>query len=204
MGAVTVSLRSEWKAFAAQLDDFQRTQLPYATARALTETARAVQKAVTSELPSIFDRPTPFTMRGLAIKPARKADLTAEVFVKDIQARYLKLEETGGTRTPPKTALVVPVGIPLNQYGNIPRGALQRLKGRGKAAVFVGTVKGVGGFWQRGPFHSLRLLAAFTPRVHYRPRFGYQQRVAAAARQVFPAALERNMTLALATARPRP
>jgi hypothetical protein len=203
MSAAWVSLKSEWKAFGEQLDDLSREQLPYATARALTETARAVQRTITAELPSIFDRPTPFTMRALAIKPARKSDLTAEVFVKDIQAAYLKLEETGGTRTPKRTALVLPADIRLNQYGNIPRAALQRLKGRGKAAVFVGTVKGVGGFWQRGPLHSLRLLAAFKPAAQYKPRFHYRDRVAAAARAAFPPSLERNLTLALATARPR-
>ena len=202
MNSSWISFRSEWKAFAAQLDDIERKQLPYATARSLTETAKAAQAEITRALPSIFDRPTPFTMRAIGIKPARKDDLTAEVFVRDIQAEYLKLEETGGTRQPKKTALVIPANIRLNEYGNIPRGALQRLKGRGKNAVFVGTVKGVGGFWQRGPHHSIRLLAAFAPRAQYRPRFGYQERVRAVAEKTFPGVLERNLKLALATASP--
>jgi hypothetical protein len=202
MSAVTISLRSEWKAFAARLDDAARQQLPYATARSLTEAAKAAQGGITRELPTIFDRPTPFTMRAIGIVPARKDTLTAEVFVKDIQAQYLKLEETGGTRQPKKTALVLPTDIKLDVYGNIPRGALQRMKGRGKAAVFVGTVKGIGGFWQRGPLHSIRLLAAFAPRAEYRPRFGYHARVEAIARRTFAAAFERNLKLALATARP--
>src|SRR5579864_8102126 len=142
---VRVSVRSDWFKLRDTLNSFERTQLPFATAKTLTQTAKLVQTSITAELPSIFDRPTPFTQRALAIKPARKTDLTAEVNLRPIQAAYLALEETGGERLPKKTALVLPTDIQLNPYGNIPRGALQRLKGRGKSQVFVGMVRGVGG-----------------------------------------------------------
>jgi hypothetical protein len=96
---------------------------------------RAAQKQVTEELPSIFDRPTPFTMRALTFIPARKERQFAVVTVRDIQAKYLLPEEIGGERTPamatrkPGRALVEPgPTMPHDPYGGIPSGALQQLR----------------------------------------------------------------------------
>jgi hypothetical protein len=199
---ITISVRDDFLRLRDTLDDFARRQLPFALARALTETARQTAAEMTRALPSIFDRPTPFTLRAMAIKPARKENLEAWVFIKDIQARYLKLEETGGAREPePGSPLVVPVDATLNQYGNIPRGALSRLKGTKRGQVFVGTIKGVTGFWQRGPFHSIRLLAALHREEQYRPRFRYAERVRASVERIFPAELSKQLERALATAK---
>jgi hypothetical protein len=59
----TISIKHDFDRFAAMLNRLQREQLPFATARALTDAATAAQKRVTAELPPIFDRPTTFTMR---------------------------------------------------------------------------------------------------------------------------------------------
>lgn len=201
MADVALNLRSDYLKLSARLDDIAKKQMPFAAARALTDAARDAAQTITVALPSIFDRPTPFTTRAIAVMPARKETLTAQVFVKDIQAKYLELEETGGTREPPETALIVPVDIALNPFGNIPRGALKRLAGGGRSQVFVGKVKGVGGFWQRGPHHSIRLLAAFVAEEHYKPRFDFRRRVVAAATKSFPRFLEERLKAALATAR---
>src|SRR5690348_15010580 len=86
------------------LDSAAQKQIPFATAKALTETARLAQVAVTRSLPSTFDRPNPFTMRAIGIRAARKGDLSAAVFVKDKQAEYLAIQETGGEAQPKKQA----------------------------------------------------------------------------------------------------
>ena len=57
----------------------------------------------------VFDRPTPFTRRGVGYRPAYKNRPVARVFIKDIQARY-RTREYGGVRMPRKRALVLPVG----------------------------------------------------------------------------------------------
>lgn len=62
-------------------------QVRFATAVALTRTAKDVEKKGLEEFRRVFDRPTPFTMRSLRTKPAKPADLTAEVFVKDKEIR---------------------------------------------------------------------------------------------------------------------
>lgn len=199
MALITVSVRHDFVKLREKLDAIGRKQLPFAAALALNDTAKLVQREMTAALPTIFDRPTPFTMRGIGIKPARKDDLVAEVFVKDIQAKYLKLEETGGERLPEKTALVMPVDIALNPYGNMTKRALQNMKARG--SVFVGKVHGAGGFWMRVPGRGLRLLAAFRPKAAYKPRFHYQQRVAGIVGANFARLLDDALAKALATAR---
>lgn len=54
-----------------QFGQFER-QLPFAAARALTETARKARAAVTASLPQVLDRPTPFTMNAFTVKEATK------------------------------------------------------------------------------------------------------------------------------------
>ncbi|WP_430436851.1 hypothetical protein [Oceanibaculum nanhaiense] len=104
----------------AAVDRYGR-QAIFATALALTESARDAQRTVTSDLPEIFDSPNPFTQRALAVLPARKDDLVATVLVKDQQAEYLGIQETGGARTPkPGAPVFVPKNIRTDRYGNVP------------------------------------------------------------------------------------
>lgn len=65
------------------LTDIQRKQIPFATALALTRTAKAAQKQLKDEFKRVFDRPTPYTMNSLWTKTAKPNDLTAMVYMKD-------------------------------------------------------------------------------------------------------------------------
>lgn len=56
--------------------------IPYAAASALTRVAKAGQKAVVSEMPRVFDRPTPYTQNSLYVEPANKDKLVSQVAVK--------------------------------------------------------------------------------------------------------------------------
>lgn len=97
-------------------------QVQFATAVALTATAKAAQAKVTEELPRRFDRPNPFTMRAIGITPAKRDALVATVFVKPDQAKYLGIQEKGGTRKPePGRPINLPVKLRTDSYGNIPR-----------------------------------------------------------------------------------
>lgn len=194
---ITVSFSTEFDKLAVILGDFGKKQLPFAAALALTRTAQDTRDAITVNLPKTFDRPTPFTRQGIGITTATKETLTATIFVKDVQAEYLRLEELGGTRKPKGQALVLPGGIKLNQYGNIPNKALAKGKASGK--VFVATIKGIPGFWQRtqakGGDKGVKLLARFQKKAEYKPRFGFLTQAEAAITIAFfkhmPAALER-------------
>ncbi|MBP0492182.1 hypothetical protein [Roseomonas indoligenes] len=200
-------VRIDMRSMTRGLDDVARKQAPYAMARALTDSAQAARVAVSRDLPRVFEKPTPFTRNAVTIKAARKTDLTARVFVKTKQAEYLAIQETGGTRTPRKRALVLPAAIQRDQYGNIPRGGVRRVSNR--KDTFSGVVGGVGGIWQRRPVPKgsgekagrPRLLVAFKQVAKYRPRFGFQRKVVRTAQAVMVPAFRQRLAEAMRTRR---
>lgn len=58
-------------------------RFPVAVAKALTFTAERVRDRLVDEMKTVFDRPTPFTLKSLYLKTATATDLTAAVFMKD-------------------------------------------------------------------------------------------------------------------------
>ncbi len=147
---IRVDLRQAQQA----LGDLVNRQVPFASALALTMLAEGVQAAETDEENRTFDNPTPFTQRAFAKTPATKKRLVATVFIKDAQANYLAPYVDGGDRfLGAKKGMLAPVGQKTNQYGNLPRNTLARLKG--KPNVFIGPImfkktgRTVNGVWQR-------------------------------------------------------
>lgn len=116
--------------------------LKFAIARGLTQTARIASEELTKQLPQIFESPTPFTKRAIGFAPATRSKQEARVFVRDMQANYLRRQEEGGTRAPePGSPINVPVGINTNRYGNIARGNIARKRQRPDTFVSRGTGK---------------------------------------------------------------
>ncbi len=149
-----LSIKADVKRIERELSRLAYRQAPFAAALALTELARLVQQEEVKAMTEVLDRPTPFTLRSVGMRGARKDDLEARVFVKDIAAAYLEPFEFGGVHSlGAKRALLVPKQIGVNQYGNLPRGTLARLKGRSN--IFIGSVtfkqsgQTVSGVWQR-------------------------------------------------------
>ncbi len=137
----------------------------------LTDTARDARQAVMNELPTVFDRPTPFTMRSIGYTPAMPSALTARVFIRDPQVAYLRMQITGGVELPKRRALLDPVAVQLNQYGNIPRTKIHQLLAR--KDTFSGTVRGIPGIWQRTGHKGLKLLVAYESTRQVKPRFDF-------------------------------
>lgn len=125
-------------------------QVRYATAVALTRTAKRAQAATADEMRSKFDRPTRTTMKSMFVKPATKANLEAMVYVKDkpfggknpfSMAELLKHQFTGGSRIAKQLELilrrdgfllagefVVPgAAAKLDSYGNMNRGQIVQI-----------------------------------------------------------------------------
>lgn len=155
----------------------------FAGKEALNDTAKAAAVRQKQDIGKWIDRPKPFTEKGFAVDYASKDKLESSVYVKRIQAEYLKWQVFGGTR---KSGDSVPVRKPgaagfnyrLTKYGNIPgkRGGFAALKRRPN--IFVGRPKwgdryGPAGIWQREQGRKkrgrwLRLLVAFEPITKYR------------------------------------
>lgn len=153
--------------------DVETRQLPFVVSLGLNRTAERIKGDVERTLPQRLDRPTPFTQRGLAIRPALKSRPVAWVFFKDRQASYLKAQEVGGQRTPNKRRLVVPSRVRLNRYGNMTRGKVKALLKR--KDVFSAEINGVEGIWQRRKRSGPKLLVRYTKKAEYRPRLGFAE-----------------------------
>lgn len=126
-------------------------QVAYAQAMALNSLGRQVMQAEQDNIRSVFERPKPFTQNSLGIKRATKSNPVVVIFMKDITAKYLKPYEVGGAHALPGKALLNPKDIRLDQYGQLPKSTLARLKAR--PDIFIGPVRTkaglVNGVWQR-------------------------------------------------------
>ena len=62
---------------------WERDQLPFATAKALTATGQRVKDAIRATMQVGFDRPTAYTLNATYMKPATKTNLICEVGIKN-------------------------------------------------------------------------------------------------------------------------
>lgn len=123
--------------------------MPYAASTALTRTAQALAKTVLpGEMQRVFDRPNRYTLNSLRVKPATKDKLAASVWVKSDATNngtrpedYLFPHVAGGARNEKRFeramryAGLLPTGwrampgqgAPLDEFGNLRRGEMQRI-----------------------------------------------------------------------------
>lgn len=141
------TVKSDISKVTDHISDFARTQAPFATVLAMTRTAKFAEKKIQEEIPRVFDRPTPFTKKATYVQPATKQRRYAMVYIREQEKgrvapiRYLQAEIYGGTRgrksfekrlveagkMPPKSYVVPGAAAPLDKYGNIPGGQIQRI-----------------------------------------------------------------------------
>ena len=101
---IQFSVKSDLEAAVTQWARVAGDQMPYATAVALTRTAKAAKEEIERQLPSLIDRPTPYTMKGFRLYPATKVKLVATVDFRDAFGRgssardYLSPLVFGGKR----------------------------------------------------------------------------------------------------------
>lgn len=211
---------STLKDLSRQLKQLQK-QIPFATAQAMTSVVRDIAAAQKVALGRKLESPTPFTVNSVGSAGARKNNLRAKVFVRDVAAEYLEPFEFGGEHKLNSQALLNPKNIKLNKYGNMPRNKLSQLKA--KPNVFVGEVNGVDAVWQRRkpkkakkkrarrsangtrrPKRKQRapkLLVRFGDALPVTPVLGYMDRSKAMAEALMPAALSRAIAGAIKTAK---
>jgi hypothetical protein len=129
------------------LSELEKKQLPYATALALTRTGQDVKADLEAEMKKVFDRPTPYTLGSLFLKPATKSNLSSMVYLREwagkgtpatkymspnifAQDRNVKRFEAALQRIGvlPSNMYVVPgAGADLDAYGNMSRGQIVQI-----------------------------------------------------------------------------
>lgn len=200
-----------------------RKQIPFATAQAMTAVVRKIEDAQKVAMQRNLDNPTPFTVKSVKSRGARKSDLKAKVFVMNTAAVYLEPFETGGVHKLNGSALLNPKDIKLNKYGNLPRNKLSSIKS--KENTFIGDISGVNGVWQRkkakkgkkgrkrlqrSPNGTRRdrkkqpmpkLLIRFGDALPVEPVLGYQDRAMKMTQALLPQEINRAIAEAIRTAR---
>lgn len=137
-----ISVNTDLQKLVTWAHAMRADQLPFATAQALNAVAHDAADALVRKQPQVLDRPTPFTQRAWSVLRARKGSLTATVFAKAAQAKYLQWQVAGGTRQPDRRALKLPGAIKLDGHGNIGRADLARLVAAAKAGKRVTRKRG--------------------------------------------------------------
>ncbi|MBN4018747.1 hypothetical protein [Morganella morganii] len=200
-----------------------RKQIPFANAQAMTAVVRKIEDAQKVAMQRNLDNPTPFTVKSVKSRGARKNDLKAKVFVMNTAAAYLEPFETGGVHKLNGSALLNPKDIKLNKYGNLPRNKLSSLKS--KENTFIGDIGGVNGVWQRkkakkgkkgrkrlqrSPNGTRRdrkkqpmpkLLIRFGDALPVEPVLGYQDRAMKMTQALLPQEINRAIAEAIRTAK---
>ncbi|REF27622.1 hypothetical protein BDD26_2430 [Xenorhabdus cabanillasii] len=205
-----------------------RKQIPFATAQALTKVVHKIEKAQKVAFERRLESPTPFTVKAVRSKGARKDDLTAKVFVLPTAASYLEPFEVGGVHKLNGVALLNPKNVKLNKYGNLPRNKLSQLKG--KEDTFIGELStrygdNVNGVWQRKKAKKVKknkkrlkrspngtrrprekqrppkLLIRFGDALPVEPVLGYQERAQQMAQALMPQEISRALDEAIRTAK---
>lgn len=195
---IALAVKSELGKMAKAVRNIEK-QTKFATAKALTKTVADIKEDQPKVMERQLDRPTPFTKRGLYVRRATKLRLVATVGIKDIQAKYLGLQISGGVRAPKRKALVAPVGQRRNKYGNLPRGGVKKL--REKPNTFSGTIDGTAGIWQRSKSGRLKLLVSYSSEQKYSKRYDFEGTARTLAAKRFPVHMRKAMSEALRTAR---
>ena len=220
MGFVDISVRLDMKAAIRDLQNIADKQIAFATATTLNRLAREVQAAETKAIEQTFDRPTPFTVKAVRVRGARKNMPEAIVYMGDVTASYLEPYEFGGRHKLNGKAVLNPKDVQTNAYGNLPRNLLAKLKAR--SDVFIGAVKTrngdtINGVWQRSTPEAptagkrakrgantsghLKLLIRFGDALPVKQRLHYVDRATKIVNAKFTAYFGEELAKAMATAR---
>jgi hypothetical protein len=152
---VPITVRVEGiRELTRDLDELGRSQVPFATALALTRTGEHAKRMLYDEFRRKIDRPTPTVMNSLYLEPATKQKLSAMVWMKDTPLGMngggknpYSMEETlehhfrGGSRRAKMIELtlrrrgliaasefVMPgKAAKMDEYGNMSRGQIQQI-----------------------------------------------------------------------------
>jgi hypothetical protein len=188
------------------LRDFQRRQLPFAEALALTRTAQAAQKDIRDGLGERFTLRSAFIERNVRIEPASKRTLQSAVLWRGpAGSRFgeaLARQETGGTKRPRGRTLALPRDVKRGKSGAIPKAQRPRQILQRKN-VFLTAAQGGAVILRRvtksGPLRLLFFLSDQPARIQ--ARFEFRATAAATARRVFRKEFGRAFAKALATRR---
>lgn len=179
-------------------------QIRFATAVALTKTAKQAQTAVLGALRENFTLRTnwaePSSKIGIRIKPAKKDDLEAQV---KTAANFLKLQDEGGEKLPKGKMLAIPtVNVKRNKRDLIAKANRPNAL-RGKRTFIIQTPRGPVLFQRKFKGKRSQIVALYNlePKARISARPVFKRPVESTAMENFNKNFEEACKQAFATAR---
>ena len=122
---INIGAKFDVKSAVEQLAYAKDKQLPFATSLAINNTAKIIKEREVHEMRDVFDRPTPYVLNSIFIRPSNKQNLTATVGIKDFgrtpAAKVLESEIAGGSRRLKRYEVALrAVGALPNGYYTVP------------------------------------------------------------------------------------
>jgi hypothetical protein len=195
---ISINVKSNVKQFTKHLKRVEKKQIPFATARALTWTAQAVQRWLIKKIPAIFNVTKKWWLKqqptGIKIKPAKKTHLISSIYSK---AYFAERQEEGGTKRPTKSKSLV---IPTKKVPKSRRkagGAAAMLKGKKVFSTSKGIYRRKGGKKSK----SIELLYHKDTAANVKPRWNFKQTAHTIATRVFKKNFLKSLAQALKTMR---
>ena len=193
------------------LNDLKRSQIPFATALALTRTSQYAQREVKRSLPERFTIRNTFVERGVKVKAATKASQEATVHWQAPVAsrrgfaQSLARQETGGGKTPAKKWLAIPQkGVKRTGGGMIPKRMQPAAALRNKRTFVAPNQSGGQTIYRRTTKQRYPIVALYTltERVNVRGAFEFVPTAREASRKVFKREFGKAFAKAIASRRP--
>jgi len=191
---VSIDIKTNAKELEKKLGMFQKKHMPEIVSDSINEVGVKSVNAMRAQLLKKLDKPTKFTYTGVKLFKAKARDLSALVFIPDIQAKYLEKQFEGGLRLPEKNKIPVPVDkAKINAFGNIKGKRTGLIK---RNTEFMGNVKGIDGVWRRvgGKRNPrLKLIVALESSVFYRKRIEFYKTVKGVVQNNMDKILNKNL-----------
>lgn len=195
--------------FEAWINDAVTAQIPFATALALTWTAKDARKALVGGLSEHFTIRSRWTAGSIRFQGATKSRPVAEI---GSVAPYMELQAKGGTKVPQKGKQV---GVPQPLLRSEATRGIVRARGKHspkrlltkrlrKAGNFVKPLSaGSTGLFRKRNDGSLEMLYVMAPRVSVSPGWPFQATVEDVVRERWPINARKALRYALRGARKR-
>lgn len=201
---MTIALEFDPRAFNRWLNRVAQKQVPFATARALTWTAKDAQAAIRQKVQSSMILRRKWALSGIRIKAAQKRHGLNGMFAEVGSVDWFmadQLGETSNVRKPRSSRYrAIPRKVRRTRASAIPRSKRPKAL-LSRSNVFVQErVKGRPAIWQRQA-KGLKLLYTLTPEQRITPVFSFNDAVAKLAADRFPRHWLRSMNEAVATAK---